>query len=159
MWLAESLRSKSLIESRQGWTRSQLLEHQQRSLRDLLHRVWKDSPFYREYYGNHGIQEKDLSDITVRDLPILDKETLMDGFDRISTDPVLRRNRLEAWLHSESRNPYEGRYMVVHTSGSSGNMGIFVYDKEAWGRTRGICLLYTSPSPRDQRGSRMPSSA
>ena len=23
----------------------------------------------------------------------------------------------------------------------------------------GICLLYTSPSPRDQRGSRMPSSA
>ena len=25
--------------------------------------------------------------------------------------------------------------------------------------SRGICLLYTSPSPRDQRGSRMPSSA
>jgi len=25
--------------------------------------------------------------------------------------------------------------------------------------TRYICLLYTSPSPRDQRGSRMPSSA
>ena len=24
---------------------------------------------------------------------------------------------------------------------------------------RGFCLLYTSPSPRDQRGSRMPSSA
>ena len=26
-------------------------------------------------------------------------------------------------------------------------------------RLRMICLLYTSPSPRDQRGSRMPSSA
>ena len=26
-------------------------------------------------------------------------------------------------------------------------------------RTTGACLLYTSPSPRDQRGSRMPSSA
>ena len=25
--------------------------------------------------------------------------------------------------------------------------------------TGGVCLLYTSPSPRDQRGSRMPSSA
>ena len=24
---------------------------------------------------------------------------------------------------------------------------------------KGVCLLYTSPSPRDQRGSRMPSSA
>ena len=27
------------------------------------------------------------------------------------------------------------------------------------GATSGSCLLYTSPSPRDQRGSRMPSSA
>ena len=27
------------------------------------------------------------------------------------------------------------------------------------GGQRSICLLYTSPSPRDQRGSRMPSSA
>ena len=27
------------------------------------------------------------------------------------------------------------------------------------GGTTGLCLLYTSPSPRDQRGSRMPSSA
>ena len=27
------------------------------------------------------------------------------------------------------------------------------------GAVKKICLLYTSPSPRDQRGSRMPSSA
>ena len=32
---------------------------------------------------------------------------------------------------------------------------------ETWHHSNGcrICLLYTSPSPRDQRGSRMPSSA
>ena len=29
----------------------------------------------------------------------------------------------------------------------------------ATGEIIGTCLLYTSPSPRDQRGSRMPSSA
>ena len=29
----------------------------------------------------------------------------------------------------------------------------------AGSKGRGFCLLYTSPSPRDQRGSRMPSSA
>ena len=28
-----------------------------------------------------------------------------------------------------------------------------------WGMQPSLCLLYTSPSPRDQRGSRMPSSA
>ena len=35
--------------------------------------------------------------------------------------------------------------------------------RAAWGRELAVlpqdCLLYTSPSPRDQRGSRMPSSA
>ena len=35
------------------------------------------------------------------------------------------------------------------------------YDKQvdAFCKKLSICLLYTSPSPRDQRGSRMPSSA
>ena len=30
---------------------------------------------------------------------------------------------------------------------------------EAWGRAYKLCLLYTSPSPRDRTRSRMPSSA
>eukprot|EP00829_Urostomides_striatus_P009628 TRINITY_DN2124_c0_g1_i7.p2 TRINITY_DN2124_c0_g1~~TRINITY_DN2124_c0_g1_i7.p2 ORF type:complete len:116 (+),score=36.16 TRINITY_DN2124_c0_g1_i7:64-411(+) len=30
---------------------------------------------------------------------------------------------------------------------------------DTFGKTFDTCLLYTSPSPRDQRGSRMPSSA
>ena len=31
--------------------------------------------------------------------------------------------------------------------------------RASWAGETGTCLLYTSPSPRDQRGSRMPSSA
>ena len=31
--------------------------------------------------------------------------------------------------------------------------------KVSWPEGVAVCLLYTSPSPRDQRGSRMPSSA
>ena len=34
-----------------------------------------------------------------------------------------------------------------------------LYTREAWLDLNIVCLLYTSPSPRDQRGSRMPSSA
>ena len=34
-----------------------------------------------------------------------------------------------------------------------------VWTAEAYGSDAMTCLLYTSPSPRDQRGSRMPSSA
>ena len=36
---------------------------------------------------------------------------------------------------------------------------VLYYDGFYSGARHVICLLYTSPSPRDQRGSRMPSSA
>ena len=36
---------------------------------------------------------------------------------------------------------------------------IQIYSEEATPQAYKYCLLYTSPSPRDQRGSRMPSSA
>ena len=39
---------------------------------------------------------------------------------------------------------------IFHLEASPGNLSWEQY---------GLCLLYTSPSPRDQRGSRMPSSA
>ena len=41
------------------------------------------------------------------------------------------------------------------------NMGLVAFDGQNYERydQRGLCLLYTSPSPRDKRQSRMPSSA
>ena len=35
----------------------------------------------------------------------------------------------------------------------------FTFENHIFIQVKGTCLLYTSPSPRDQRGSRMPSSA
>ena len=45
---------------------------------------------------------------------------------------------------------------MAQSQGTTGR-GTFV----GWLKSKvtGTCLLYTSPSPRDQRGSRMPSSA
>ena len=63
---------------------------------------------------------------------------------------------------SASRNYFSG-FKTEHSP--------FVHQQQAWARLQsdgnpqsaliatGTCLLYTSPSPRDQRGSRMPSSA
>ena len=44
----------------------------------------------------------------------------------------------------------EGKNCVLHGAAGTGKTFIVLYN---------ACLLYTSPSPRDQRGSRMPSSA
>ena len=51
-------------------------------------------------------------------------------------------------------NPVSGGRSATAVSDSSGK-----YTLQYLGGVPGACLLYTSPSPRDQRGSRMPSSA
>ena len=43
---------------------------------------------------------------------------------------------------------------IIHST-----YGITIYGSDPYLANVTICLLYTSPSPRDQRGSRMPSSA
>jgi hypothetical protein len=55
-------------------TRETIRRYQQRSLQKLLQHVWEHSPFYRDYYANCGIRQKDLPHLTVRDLPLLSKQ-------------------------------------------------------------------------------------
>ena len=105
-----------------------------RDFQDLLRHVWKYSPFYRDYYGSHGINEKDLSDISIRDLPFLSKKTLMDNFDRAVTDARLKRVELEQWIQDnpDPREQFCREFTVIHSSGVSGEAGIFAYDRKAW---------------------------
>ena len=48
---------------------------------------------------------------------------------------------------------------LVQTNASSGILAISTWEENRGDAGSATCLLYTSPSPRDQRGSRMPSSA
>jgi phenylacetate-CoA ligase len=114
--------------------REALLRDQERNFRELLQFVWERSPFYRDYYSSHGIQKKDLPHLTIRDLPFLSKQPLMEHFDAAVTDARLKRKELEQWIE-ENRDPCENfrnDFIVIHSSGSSGNIGIFVHDQIAW---------------------------
>ena len=59
----------------------------------------------------------------------------------------------------------QGRFVRDGSTKASGWKGYIPYEQTPWvknperGFVSSACLLYTSPSPRDQRGSRMPSSA
>ena len=55
---------------------------------------------------------------------------------------------LEATENVTTKSPPLQPVQVVAVTGGKGGVG-----------KSNVCLLYTSPSPRDQRGSRMPSSA
>ena len=52
--------------------------------------------------------------------------------------------------------PYEPGQVKFSDKGGVAGQRIVSYGTSSYGYD---CLLYTSPSPRDQRGSRMPSSA
>jgi amino acid adenylation domain-containing protein len=115
-------------------TRAAMLQYQERYFRKLVRYVWHRSAFYREYYTSHGVKEKNLSEIFIADLPLLPKKTFIDNFDRAVTDPRLRKKRLEQWLagHRIADDAFCLDTIVIHGSGTSGDMGIFAYDRGAW---------------------------
>jgi phenylacetate-coenzyme A ligase PaaK-like adenylate-forming protein len=79
--------------------------------------------------------------VPLRELPTLPKATLMDNFDRIVTDPRLRRSELEAHLSGPAADqPYLGRYKLFTTAGTTGVRGLFVEDAGEFAGWIGTCL-------------------
>lgn len=99
----------------------------------LLEKTYHSSKFYRDLYSSHGIKSKDLIDIIPSDLPIIDKTMVMDNFDSLITDPSITRKSVEEFLSNDTnpRNRFRNN-TVIHTSGSTGIPGIFLYSKEEW---------------------------
>lgn len=114
--------------------REAVLRNQHRLFRKLLHTVWQKSVFYREFYADHGILEHQLDELMVSDLPFISKQTLMEHFDHAVIDKRLRKSEIERWLNDvrDPRKRYQGDFVVVHSSGSSGTVGIFVYSRTDW---------------------------
>ena len=70
-------------------------------------------------------------DVDLASLPILRKETLVERFDDIVTDPRLRLADLEAHLAGpDAEQPYLGAYRAFSTSGTSGLRALVVYDRD-----------------------------
>jgi phenylacetate-coenzyme A ligase PaaK-like adenylate-forming protein len=79
--------------------------------------------------------------VPLAELPTLPKATLMDNFNRIVTDPRVRRTELEMHLSGpDAGRPYLGRYQVFSTAGTTGVRGLFVEDVDEFAVWSGTCL-------------------
>jgi phenylacetate-CoA ligase len=115
------------LAARDGWSRERLLAHQRAALAAALDHATARSPYYREALG------PEASSRPLQELPTLSKETLVEQWDRIVTDPVLRLADVEAHAAGpRAIEPYRGRYRVFSTSGSSGLRGLFVFGPQEW---------------------------
>lgn len=111
----------------------------------LVEKTYHASAFYRDLYTSHGIKPKDLKEIDPKDLPIIDKSMVMDNFDALITDPSITRKLVEEFLRNDtnSQNRFRNN-TVIHTSGSTGVPGIFVYSKEEWRFIAALVVARTS---------------
>jgi phenylacetate-coenzyme A ligase PaaK-like adenylate-forming protein len=111
------------------WTRARVLRRQQRQLNRLVRHAVARSAFYRDLYRGVPLE----GDVRLADLPVIDKRRMMADFDRVVTDPRLKRAELEAHLKGLDRDDYYlGEYRVLMTAGTSGLRGIFVFSRREW---------------------------
>jgi hypothetical protein len=123
--------------ARDGWSRDRLLDHQGERLRALITHAVAASPYYREVLGPDAAS----GDVPLQELPTLPKATLMDNFDRIVTEPGLRRADLEAHLAGPGADqPYLGRYRLFTTAGTTRLRGLFLEDADEFAAWIGTCL-------------------
>lgn len=136
---------KALWDQRRNMriSREQLEAAQLRKFRRLVSFAWRHSPFYRAIIEQRGI---DPLTCVPSDFPVLTKNDVIDHFDEIVTDRRIQRRRIAEFLSrsTDPRELFEGRYHVLHTSGTSGTVGYFVFSHEAW--IKGAChVMRVSP--------------
>ena len=115
------------LRQRDRWTRQRLEAHQVRELRLLREYAYARSPFYRSFHEG-------LGDRPLGELPVLTKETVMERFDELVTDPTVHLVDVETHLAALSGGDelFDGRYRVASTSGSTGRRGLFLWDPDEW---------------------------
>ncbi len=103
-------------------------------LRKLLRFAWEHSVYYRAVFERAGITEEQLDTLPLSCFPTIDKQAFLEHFDELVTVPDLKQEKLREFDAREAANrkPYQGKYHVVHSSGSTGKPGYFVYDGDAW---------------------------
>lgn len=106
----------------------------EKKLRQMLRHAWENSAYYRKTFEAAGIKEEELDELPLSCFPTIDKKEFLEHFDELVVPKDLCQKELREFDASESpdRKPYKGKYHVVHSSGSTGKPGYFVYDEEAW---------------------------
>ena len=126
MLLPIILKYSLINKSHANLSKEQIKELQHKKFLRLVAYVADHSPYYQEIIATNNI---DIKNCTPQDFPELTKETVIERFDDIVTDSHITKDAIASFL-ARSTNPMElflNKYYVVHSSGSSGTVGYFLY--------------------------------
>lgn len=115
-------------------TVDEIAELQKRKLDKLLRYAYEHSEYYRKSFENAGITAENLNSKPLSSFPSIDKSILLTQFDKLVTVSNLKQEEIRRFDEHEKldRKPFKGKYHIVHSSGSTGKPGFFVYDRTAW---------------------------
>jgi phenylacetate-CoA ligase len=101
--------------------------------RKLVAFINEHSPYYKRIIAKHSIEPYRCSPY---DFPIMTKRDAIENFDEIVTDQRITKEAISDFVES-SKNPldlFRNQYYVLHGSGTSGEIGFFVYSKNDFAR-------------------------
>lgn len=107
---------------------------QNQKLHRLLHYAYENSEYYRDSFEKMGITAEKIDSTPLSKFPTIDKSILLAQFDSLVTDSDLNQEEIRRFDEQKKpdRKPLKEKYHIVHSSGSTGKPGYFVYDKSAW---------------------------
>lgn len=107
---------------------------QNQKLRRLLHYAYENSEYYRNSFEKAGITTEKIDSTPLSKFPTIDKSIVLSQFNALVTVSDLKQEEIRRFDEQEkpNRKPFNGKYHIVHSSGSTGEPGYFVYDKSAW---------------------------
>ncbi len=106
---------------------------QEKKLRKLLCYAWEHSDYYHRTFTDAGITENQLFTLPLSAFPTINKKILMDNFDELITVTDVKQEELRRFdAEASMKQKTFQNYHVVHSSGSTGKPGYFIYDEAAW---------------------------
>lgn len=124
----------SVLKRNEKKSCTQIQKLQERKLRKMLAFAYEKSAYYHRKLKAAGITNENIYTVPLAQIPTLSKAELLENFDELVTASDLTQEALRKFDSDEemNRKTYMSKYHVVHSSGSTGKPGYFVYDEEAW---------------------------
>ncbi len=125
------IRKSRELRKNASMTRAELEAFKLQKFRSLVQYIEPRSSLYAGIIRERNI---DPAACVPADFPVLTKEVFVDNFDAIVTDRRITKRVVKDFL-SRSTDPNNllfDEYHVLHTSGSSGQIGYFVFSERDW---------------------------
>ncbi len=122
------------LKDHERMTPARMKKYQAKRLRKMLVYTFRHSGYHHRAFVKAGIDESNIRTATLSAFPVMDKQMLLQNFDQLIIVPDLTQDELRRFdaETAADRRAYKGKYHVVHSSGSTGKPGYFVYDEAAW---------------------------